>query len=64
MSNMPMQAQLDKIDELKKKGYYWDKEHSIAAAGVIMKHRNGDFWLFGLNGEIMHNPKAFISVKI
>ena len=36
--------------------YVWDKQHSIASAGVVMKRADGDFWFFGMKGEIMHNP--------
>lgn len=36
--------------------YKWDKQHSVAAAGVVLKRPDGDFWFFGMEGEIMHNP--------
>lgn len=44
--------------------YKWDKKHSTAAAAVILKRADGDFWLFGLEGEIMHNPEALVSIKL
>jgi hypothetical protein len=45
--------------------YRHDKAHSVAAAGVVLKRAlDGDFWLFGLDGEIMHNPEALSSIKL
>ena len=47
--------QRKKIEELMAQGYVWDKEDSVAAAGVVLK-KGKDTWFFGLGGEIMHNP--------
>lgn len=44
-------------------GYDWDKQHSAAAPGVILKRADGDFWFFGMQGEIMHNPDG-ITIKL
>jgi hypothetical protein len=52
---IPTQEQTDKIEVLKKNGYVWNQQESIAAAGVVMR-KGKDFWFFGLDGEIMHNP--------
>lgn len=43
--------------------YKWDKQHSAAAAGVVLKRADGDFWFFGMEGEIMHNPDG-ITIKL
>lgn len=44
--------------------YVWDKQHSVAAAGVVLKRQSdGDFWFFGMEGEIMHNPEG-ITIKL
>lgn len=61
---IPTTEQLNKIDELEVQGYKWNKPHSVSAAGVVLdKGKVGDsdydFWFFGLDGEIMHNPKGF-----
>jgi hypothetical protein len=51
-----------KIQQLWRDGYYWDKQMSCSAAGVIMR-KGGDIYFFGLDGEVLHNPKGF-SVKV
>lgn len=44
--------------------YVWDKGRSVAAAGVVLKRdSDGDFWFFGMEGEIMHNPDG-ITIKL
>lgn len=51
--------QKEKMSEISDKGYKWNREESGAAAGVVMEKWHGgkrDFWFFGLDGEIMHNP--------
>lgn len=49
---------------MKNHGYKWNKQHSTAAAGVILKRdSDGDFWFFGMEGEIMHNPDG-ITIKL
>lgn len=41
--------------------YVWDKKHSAASAGVVLRRKfDGDFWFFGLEGEIMHNPEGLL----
>ena len=62
-SNVPTRAQLDKVFKLRAEGYTWDRGHSIAACGIILKKGN-DFYFFGLNGEIMHNPEALKSTRL
>jgi hypothetical protein len=46
----------------KVKGYKWDKEHSTSACAVVLS-KGSDFWLFGLDGSIMHNPKPLLSIN-
>jgi hypothetical protein len=59
---IPVQTQLMK--SLQTKGYVWDKKHSTSAACVILKRADGDFWLFGMEGEIMHNPEALLTIQL
>lgn len=67
----PTSRQERKIEDLKKEGYTWDAKHSVAAAGVVLsrgKRKAGsiakdDFWFFGMEGEIMHNPDG-ITIKL
>lgn len=47
--------QQKKIEELVANGYIWNKEDSVAAAGVVLD-KGKDRWFFGLSGEIIHNP--------
>lgn len=47
--------QIEKILELEKQGYMWNREKSILAAGVVYI-KGKDLYFFGLNGEILHNP--------
>lgn len=54
----PTAEQEQKISELQDQGYVFDEHHSVAAAGVVLKQADGDFWFFGLDGEIMHNPEG------
>jgi hypothetical protein len=54
MSYQPTKEQLDKLVELKKKGYVWDKQMSISCAGVVYK-KGEDIWIFDLEGGIHHN---------
>jgi len=63
MNQEPTQEQLQKIEEIKKQGYTWNKSKSIAAAGVIFE-KGEDFYPFGMDGEIEHNPKPLLSIKI
>jgi hypothetical protein len=45
--------------------YEWDKKHSTAAGGVVIKRKSdGDFWFFGMEGEIMHNPEALLTIQL
>lgn len=60
----PTALQSKVMEQLRLDGYRWDKQHSTAAACVILKRADGDFWLFGLEGEIMHNPEALLSIKL
>lgn len=50
--------QEEQIEKLLKLGYIWDKEWSILASGVILKKSSAEFWFFGLQGEMIHNPKG------
>lgn len=52
--------QLTKIAELQQVGYKWDKQLSTAYCAVVL-NKNNDLWVFGLTGEIDHNP---ISIKV
>jgi hypothetical protein len=58
----PLQTQL--TEYVQRNGYVWDKRHSTAAAAVILKRADGDFWLLGLDGEIMHNPEALLTIQL
>lgn len=59
----PTKEQLEKTEELRKQGYVWDKNMSIACAGVVMK-KGDDIWIFDLEGGIHHNPQMVrIQVK-
>ena len=49
----PTPEQTAKTEELLAKGYIWNKQDSISAAGVVMDKDN-DRWFFGLSGEIEH----------
>jgi hypothetical protein len=60
----PTTLQTDFTNYMQNQGYVWDKKHSTAAACVILKRADGDFWLFGLEGEIMHNPEALLTVQL
>lgn len=61
----PSDIQTQFMNYLQNGEYVWDKPHSVSAAGVILKRKSdGDFWFFGLGGEIMHNPEALISIKL
>lgn len=61
----PSHLQTQFTQRLQNDGYVWDKKHSTAAAGVILKRdSDGDFWFFGLEGEIMHNPEPLLSIKL
>ena len=55
--------QEEKIKSLILLGYTWDKAHSVSAAGVVMR-RLTDFYFFGLDGSITHNPDALLHIKI
>jgi hypothetical protein len=62
----PTKLQNQFIKVLQSIGYKWDKPHS---AGVVLRRADGeflfrDFWFFGLEGEIMHNPEALLSIKL
>jgi hypothetical protein len=59
LCTVPSKEQLEKIENIKMLGYTYDKQHSMAAAGVIFSKGN-DFYFFGLEGEIMHNPKGLM----
>ena len=56
----PTKAQVAKIEELKTQGYSFNKDKSLAAAGVIMD-KGDDLWFFGLDESIEHNPE-YISI--
>lgn len=56
----PTPEQDKKIQELWNQGYRWNKEKSIASAGVVLE-KGDDLWFFGLDGEIMHNPDKTIN---
>jgi hypothetical protein len=60
----PTKLQTDLTNALRRSEYFWDKKHSTSAACVILKRADGDFWLFGMEGEIMHNPEALLTVKL
>lgn len=52
--------QIAKIDELFSQGYLWNRIRSACAAGVILEDpQSNDFWFFGMDGEIMHNPEEY-----
>lgn len=60
----PTDLQNQFMNQLQREGYIWDKQHSTAAAGVVVKRQSdGDFWFFGMEGEIMHNPDG-ITIKL
>lgn len=58
----PTALQTDFTNYLQNQGYVWDRKHSTAAAGIVIKRADGDFWFFGLDGEIMHHPEALLSI--
>lgn len=60
----PTKLQNQFIRVLQTIGYQRDKQHSAAAAGVVLKKADGDFWFFGMEGEIMHNPEPLLSIKL
>ncbi len=57
MSYTPTKTQLDKIEELKKGGYMWNKLLSAASASVVLA-KEDDMWVFGLDESIQHNPEG------
>jgi len=54
---MGTKEQHEKIEELQKQGFKWNKSKSISACGVVLEKDN-DIYFFGLNGEILHNPQG------
>lgn len=60
----PTKLQNQFVKQLQHEGYKWDKKHSTSAACVILKRVDGDFWLFGMEGEIMHNPEVLLSIQL
>jgi hypothetical protein len=62
----PTRLQTELMDYLlKRDNYQWDRQKSLAAAGALLKRvSDGDFWLFGMTGEIMHNPEALLTIKL
>jgi hypothetical protein len=59
--SIPTNAQMAKMYEVRNSGYRLNEEKSLSAAGVIME-KGDDFWFFGLDGEILHNPVGY-SIK-
>jgi len=59
----PTPAQDAKMKEIMAQGYTWDKKHSESACAVILA-KGKDFWFFGLDGSIEHNPEAFLKITI
>ena len=53
----------DRLNYLQSIGYKWNKEKSIAAAGVWLEKGN-DFYLFDLEFNEYHNPPALLSIKL
>ena len=49
-----------KINYLKSEGYIWNKQLSAAYCAVVLS-KNNDLWVFGLTGEIDHNP---VGIKV
>lgn len=61
----PTKFQLSLTNALLNQDYKWEKGQSLAAAGVVVKRESdGDFWFFGMEGEIMHNPETLLSIKL
>lgn len=54
-STQPTPEQDRKIQELQREGYTWNKQRSLSAVAVILD-KGEDFWFFGLDGSIEHNP--------
>ena len=54
---MSILEQVDKIKELKAKGYVWDKTKSNKQGLVLSKPKSEkeDFYFIGLMGEFKHN---------
>lgn len=52
---MPTKEQITKIEELRNKGYIWDKKKSMSTCAVVMV-KGSDTYIFGLDGSIAHNP--------
>lgn len=54
----PLQSQL--IEYLQSRySYEWNKQKSVSAAGGVLERKSdGDFWFFGFDGELMHNPNG------
>lgn len=57
-NSLGTQEQHDKMHDLLCSGYTWNRIRSLCAAGVILE-KGSDFWFFGLDGEIMHNPEGY-----
>lgn len=56
------EEQDQKLWELSNEGYLGNMEKSVAAAGLVVE-KGDDFWFFGLDGSIMHNPDG-ITIKV
>lgn len=61
--SIPTKEQMAKLSSLESRGYKWNKELSYAYCAVVMKKGN-DLWVFGLEGQIDHNPEISLSTKI
>jgi len=59
MNDQPTDEQVNKAAELFKQGYKHDSGMSLAASGIALRKGN-DVWVFGLNGEILHNPQSIV----
>lgn len=56
-------TQLAKISEIQSQGYVYNENRSISSAAVIFEKGN-DFYFFGFDGSIEHNPAPFLSLSV
>jgi len=59
MNAQPTDEQINKAAQLFEQGYEHDSEMSLTTCGVALR-KDDDVWVFGFNGEILHNPQSIV----
>jgi hypothetical protein len=51
---------IERMEELSRKGYHFNKEMSTACAALYLEKSKNDFYILGLDGSEVYNPELTI----